>query len=431
MTTNVMGAASRLYDFIRRSPSLRKFSSGILEENVAGEEGKLRLVERDNSYFQIRLSEMFLKDGRELWREFMPMTVFIAEFIFDGKQETIPFIVNNETLSTIQKYVDGQSIEYRNTRIAGPIPYVGGDLSLFTGLYRTKTNDFSLAVFGFMGAIAQAFDVSGLSRYLDMSRPLSAGLANLLGMKDVEFRLGSRDVLTESKTLKEGFWAFINVSESSVRREELWVKDGQLYFGKPSQIERYKENDYCLVKLEVLQERGDYTTLPFHRLWERAKDQVWNNQPEKAKLAFAQLAQELAVSPDLTKKHRFALMQLYKGNFESEVEAFHSIFDSTTEPSLGDHRGDSNSYRAEDALLLQYARLERRSPSKDVLDGVYAIASNWPKIRDVSSRKAGFVLTDSIINAQLKELQTVSALTDPDPISLAHEITLASLATNA
>src|ERR1022692_4720508 len=127
--TAVTDVANKLYEFIRRAPTVRKFSAPILQSNIEDGRHPVRTFERDRAYFQLRLSEMFLRNGRELWREFMPMTVFITEFIFDGKQQTVPFVVNNDILNSIQKYVEGNSIEYRNTKVAGPIPYCGGNIS--------------------------------------------------------------------------------------------------------------------------------------------------------------------------------------------------------------------------------------------------------------------------------------------------------------
>jgi hypothetical protein len=426
--TAVTDVANKLYEFIRRAPTVRKFSAPILQSNIEDGRHPVRTFERDRAYFQLRLSEMFLRNGRELWREFMPMTVFITEFIFDGKQQTVPFVVNNDILNSIQKYVEGNSIEYRNTKVAGPIPYCGGDISLFTGLYRTKINDLSVGFFSFIGGLVQAFDASGLTRYLDVARPLGAGLTSLLGMKDVEFCLGTRDELSEQKTFSEGYWVYVNAAEKSIAQDRLWVKGDQLFVGERNSVKRFDQSDYCLVQLEYLEERGDYTTLAFHRSWVQAKELIWNNEPEKAKVKFAQLAQELAVSPDLTRRHRFALMQVYKANFESEVEAFRSL--TLDGPAAGGEprRGQSGHLRATDAILEQYAMLEKTSLPKNAIASMYHLSKNWQKIHAVHDRGREFSLTDEIISTQLSDIQEIAPITDPQPEELAKAMTIAAFA---
>jgi hypothetical protein len=424
----IADVANKLYEFIKHAPAIRKFSAPILQSNIEDGLQPFRKFERDNAYFQLRLAEMFLKNGRELWREFMPMTVFLTEFIFDGKQQTVPFVVNNDILNSIQKYVDGNSIEYRNTRVAGPIPYCGGDISLFTGLYRTRINDLSVGFFNLIGGLVQAFDASGLTRYLDVARPLGAGLTSLLGMKDVEFCLGTRDELTEQKTFSEGYWVYINAPEKSLAQDKLWASEGRLFMGDCNRLTRFDQNDYCLVQLEYLDERGDYTTLAFHRLWLQAKELIWTNEPEKAKVKFTQLAQELAVSPDLTRRHRFALMQVYKANFESEAEAFRSLTEAGTGGGNDPHRGGSRRLRAADSLLEQYAALEKTALPKNAIVGMYHLSKNWQNIHSVRDRRREFSLTNDIISTQLSDIQKITPIADPQPEELAKAMTIAAFA---
>jgi hypothetical protein len=424
MATRALG---KLYAFIRQAPTLRKFSCKVPASNVQDAK-PASVFQPDKAYFQLRLSEMFLKNGRELWREFMPMAVLVTEFIFDGKQQTVPFTVSNDILSSIQKSVDGENVAYRNTKIAGPIPYSGGDLSLFTGLYRTKINDFSEGFFSLIGGVAQAFDTSGLSRYLDVAGPLGSGLANLLGMKDVEFRLGTRDELVENKTFADGYWVYLNAPEGSFKKEQLWVRDSQLFVGEGNSVSRFDQSDYCLVQIEHLSERGDYTTLPFHRLWDQAKALIWNNEPEKAKLMFSQLAQEVATSPDLTKSHRFALMQVYKVNFESESEAYRSLVGGLGDQDREPKRSGGALVKARDSLLEQYALLEQRtSLPADVLSSVVVLSKNWSKIRGLSGRRREFSLTNEIISQQLEDVQSVT-FSNAEPAALADAMTIAAFA---
>jgi hypothetical protein len=369
---------------------------------------------------------MFLKNGRELWREFVPMTVFVTEFIFAGKKQIIPFIVSNEILGSIREKIEGNDVEYRQTKVVGPIPYAGGDVALFVGLYRTTTKNYAVKLFNFAGNVAKAFDASGLTRYLDVADPLGAGLNDLLGMADVEFRLGSREEFVAGSTFKEGFQAYIDAPEAELRANNLQVKDAKLFAGTQG-TERYDRHDYCLVEIEYLEERKDYTTLPFHRFWEQSKELVWKNEEEKARAAFLRLVQEVAVSPELTKRHRSALIKVYKANFESEAEAQREAMPIGQDKL---YRSKSKRLKATDIILRQCEMLGNRPAFQNVAIGMTNLTNNWGKIFGVSARNRDFTLTNDVLAQQLKDVQQLSANGDDSkPQELADAMTLSTLNT--
>jgi hypothetical protein len=71
------------------------------------------------SYFEIRLSQMYLRDQREYWREFVPLASFVSELLFDGQRREVPFVVGPDRLGSAEKISKGNRVQYFNTRIAG------------------------------------------------------------------------------------------------------------------------------------------------------------------------------------------------------------------------------------------------------------------------------------------------------------------------
>ncbi len=55
------------------------------------------------TYFEIRLSQMYLRDQREYWRDFQPLASIMPEFIFTGERRTVPVVVGPERLERAQK----------------------------------------------------------------------------------------------------------------------------------------------------------------------------------------------------------------------------------------------------------------------------------------------------------------------------------------
>lgn len=188
----------RLFNAASSGRAERKVYSEINPRHIGDGSRVPREFKEGEAYFKVRLSEMFLRDERRWWREFVPITVCLGQFIFDGKRQEVPFVVSNQLLRADEKYVNGANIEYRNTTIIGPVPYVGDGISLFAALYRAKVNELSVGLFGFMGNLAKSFDVSGLSKYLDIAQPLAKGLEDVLGMRDVEFCMGIRNEIRDA-----------------------------------------------------------------------------------------------------------------------------------------------------------------------------------------------------------------------------------------
>jgi hypothetical protein len=259
------GTLGRLWDVIWSRTADRKLCFRIPDDQALDAADESTTFREDDSYFGIRLSEMFIRDERVLMRTFVPLSVAITEFIYDGKKQIVPYIVGNQLLKSIDPYVQGAHVEFTNTNIAGPIPYAGGGISLYMGLYRAQVNDLSQKLFSLVGSILSSFDTTGLSRYLDVAEPLGAGLADLLGMKEVEFRLGKRDEFggnDSANQFKPGYLAYINLTERELDSSMLRVKDGALHVARNGGgLQRFTEADYCLIKIEHISERGDYTNI--------------------------------------------------------------------------------------------------------------------------------------------------------------------------
>ena len=427
---SIAGTSSigRLWDVIWSRPADRKLCFRVRNDYTLDRGDEAATFLQDDSYFGIRLSEMFIRDERVLLRTFVPLSVAVAEFIYDGKKQVVPYIVGNELLKSIDAYVQGAHVEFANTNIAGPIPYAGGGISLYMGLYRAQVNDLSQKLFGLVGTILSSFDTTGISRYLDLAEPLGAGLADLLGMKEVEFRLGKRDEFggnDAANQFRPGYLAYVNLTERELDSSTLRVKDGALHVARNGgALERFTAADYCLIRIENIRERGDYTALSFHKLWAVSKDLIWQGEPMKAKGAFVELARELARSPDLTKKHRFHLLQAYKANFETELDQFNTMVPRGSAEELTRSAGSAFSPGARTAV--QAATLVAKEARLPVAEkGLAELTKAWDQIPHLKDRSTNASLTDEVLNSQLHSLQSATAIVNPDPEALATALALA------
>ena len=234
-----MSSVRTLADFVRglsRAEFERKLAVPIPRDHVVDEGPAPGGFERQDSYFTIRVAETFLRNGREYFRGFSPLAVLMTEFVYAQERRHFSFLVGSQALTELRQYVGEQHVEFRNTRVVGPVPYVGDDVSIFLGLCRTVTSDVTDHLFKLLETITKTFDTTGLTRLLDIAGPLRAGLDELLGMRQVELRLGHRVTLTEQPgdpyEFRPGYFAYANVPEREFEAGTLWVKDGRLHRGE-------------------------------------------------------------------------------------------------------------------------------------------------------------------------------------------------------
>jgi hypothetical protein len=220
---------------VGRTPTERKFYCTISPRQVVDANFSADIFIPEKSYFEIRLAEMFMRDTREYLRQFIPFQVALSEFIYDGAIRAIPSFTGSNLLNKIEQYVKDQYVEYLNTKIVGPMPYMGGDLLLFVGLYRVEVSNLLKHLFDILENITGAFDCSQLSRHLQIAELCSAGIAAILGVKPIEYRLGTADVFTDldgdHKQVRSGYRAYLNCPQGHINPEERWVQDRGLFYG--------------------------------------------------------------------------------------------------------------------------------------------------------------------------------------------------------
>ena len=343
------------------------------------EDGVERFLQPQESYFEIRLKQMYLRYQREYWREFRPFSTFVTAFVHSGKTHELPFVVGPELLGQQAVALGGDAIEYRNLRIAGPFPYEGDDLQLFSALSRLAANDWAVQSLSLLETVAKAFDVSKITRYLEIAAPLVKGIESFLGMQDVELRMGMQQVYQQPvgrgglrpNALRARHEVLLNLPDHSLdsaARHKFWVKDGELFFGdRPEAAQPYRAADFLLFEIRPLRERGDYTTFDFHTLnWQDTLKAIWDGSETMARQKLRLTAAALAQCTDIVRPHRNALLRAYKAQFDEELALYQEVL---AEPA---HRSSAElaAKSAERAAALTdkslYQALQSSGTSRDL-----------------------------------------------------------------
>jgi hypothetical protein len=419
-------------DFVGRllhRPFERKFSGRIPPDHIIGEVAPGTGFEADASYLTIRLEEMFLRHGRDYLRGFSPLVLLVADLIYGDQRRGFPFLVGSEHLKEFQEDVAGEHVEFRHTRVVGPVPYVGDEVSVFLGLCRTEIHDVAEQLFRLVETLSRTLDVGGLSRFVEIAGPLRDGLADILGMKAVELRLAHHHTYTgvngDPDGLRPGYVVYINGPEGDVDAGQLWVKENRLYRGtSASALTFYDAHDFCLLRLDRSAQRADYVTLPFHRSWTVAKQAVFKGDTGSARRALMELVRAVAVSPDLTTEHRYRLIQVYTADFERDRQVAEQLHGrgrgrARRDGGVGTRGGGGGSFQAGVAEAI------RAGLPRDGIEGLLEIGHAWDPM--IEPYDPGIEVTAGTLQAQMDTMRRLSQRRAVDPPALASVIAFRTL----
>jgi hypothetical protein len=315
------------------------------------EEGVERFLQPHESYFEIRLKQIYLRNQREYWRNFLPLSAFVTSFLHNGQQRDLPFILGPERLGERAASLGGDAVEYRNLRVAGPFPYEGDDLRLFTALSRMETNNWAEQTLSLLETVAKAFDVSQITRYLEIAAPLVKGIEGFLGMQSVELRMGLEQTYQQPvgrgglrpNSLGARHELLLNLPEHALdatARQQFWVKESCLCHGqRPETAQPYRDADFLLFEIRPLRDRGDYAAFDFHTVnWHDTQKAIWDGGEEIARQKLKFTAAALLQCRDIVRPQRIALLHEYARQFDEELALYQQMMSGPAHRSSSEIR---------------------------------------------------------------------------------------------
>lgn len=380
-----MSFIKRIWEKIRSSesvlyPTFQIDSSRYLDENKSV---GMPVKPREN-YFEISLTEQFLKDRREYWSEYIPLTLFLTEFIYANERRSFPFVIGPDLLKSLEQIEGDENIRYKNTRVVGPTPYSGDNITLFAGLFRVRTKNWAAQTIGLLETVAKSFDPTKLSSYVNIAEPLLTGIEGFFSMgDDIQFRIGQRDEYRDSEihstnVFRSGYWVMIRENQDKVVKENFWIKDSQLYYGKQKDsIKPYKECDYLLFEISLSDKRNDYETFDFHEHWENARIAVIRKNVQQAETEFESLKVKLLSCKDIIETQKMQLLIMYSGMYD-KIKS--SILKSSLVIDIAESLKTNKDLLRSKGLEIQLS------------DNVVTITSDFTKAKGAEFESSNFVI---------------------------------------
>lgn len=259
-------------------------------------------IEPDRAYFVVRLTEMYLGRSRTLWRKFYPMLHAFATV--GGMEEHA--VVGPGALQELGE-ANLERVVNVNTRLFGPMPFRGGDVSILVGLYSIPGDDAAKALVVTVGQLAGLVGPAAIPS-MQVVDVLKAGVDSLLGLPNTTLRLGVRDTFYPDNRLRAGFHIGIGAPEEEVQFDRLWLHNGRLVKGDDPLIARaYEDHDYIVLQIERRDHRGDWAGLPGLITFEQQygtimKDAALGVDDKRARLRklWPVFTESLRTSPHLT-----------------------------------------------------------------------------------------------------------------------------------
>jgi len=249
----------------------------------------------------------------------------VSEFTYNKKMETVPFVVGPMIMYAYAKKMKvPNGMVFSDTKVAGLYPYRGGGLNLSVILYKMERQNYDKDLLKIIESAATAVDFStSLNVYVKVANIVLNGLERLFDLGGIQPIVGLRKELSDSGSLKPGYFALIDIPEQEFNSDELWVGDNKLLYGNSfGNAKAFRQSDFVLYSVGQTSERSDITTLPFYELWERIVEEATiprQSSWENAKVNMVNLFQQLILSPDLTKSQAYELAK----KFKSEMIVLH------------------------------------------------------------------------------------------------------------
>lgn len=228
-----------------------------LLDDHAGLDFRAEPIVSGEAYVVVRLREMSLGYTRKLWRKFYPV---VHGFVRHAGREEHQ-IIGPGRLKDISE-ADLDRVVNLNQRLAGPIPYDGGDLEIVAGLYSVPAGDAAKALIQTVGDLA---GLAGLAaaNIPQIANAVKSGLDSIFRLQDCQLQLGIRDTRPGGQPLQSGIYVGIAGPREEIVGSELWLEHGRLVRGEdPRAGKPYDAHDYMVLEIERRVTREDWATLP-------------------------------------------------------------------------------------------------------------------------------------------------------------------------
>ena len=293
----------------------RKFADWRAVEEYGGDSRDSVPLKPNETYFQFRLCEMYLRDARIWGSDFVPRLVAITDCTYStNTQLALPKVVcDAERGNNAGSEVRELGTVFENILLSGPLPYRGDELEFFVALYGIKIGSVISDALNLFEDVSADFGLE-LSPFTGVASKISKSLPAILSNSGIEQKIGMQMGFNTTDRAVDGdhYLLLINEDSKKIRRETLAIEDDKLYettVGGSRQ--RYEKHDFCLIRFVCREFRDDYTTFSFTKKFDTARKFIFAKELAKTEWAISEMIEEIVTCPELTDRHKRILTISY------------------------------------------------------------------------------------------------------------------------
>ena len=225
----------------------QRLDDGKIVGTTSGKE-----ILRDQAYYVFRMTEMYLRHSRKLWRKMYPMLHAYVEY----RGEEDHAVAGPGQL----KQIDESNLDRvmtLNYPLSGPAPYLEAEVHLLVGLYSIPGEDLSKALLDSVSAIAGLANI-GNAAVGQVINVVKGGVQSILQLDSTALQLGVSDHFYPNNPLRSGYHVAIAAPPAEVDFGPLWLVNGRLVKGtRPERSVPYEDHDYMVIEVERRLSRDD------------------------------------------------------------------------------------------------------------------------------------------------------------------------------
>lgn len=277
-------------------------------------------------YFRVWITEMYLENSREFYKEYSPMVNAFCRFKYQNKLQEIPIIAGSNQIDGLKGNLS--NVIHLNYKLLGPLKYEGGTFEILIGLFGLVSKDYGKELIDVLSDISQLSCQGELQIGLNYANLLKNNIETIFGIEDIQPRIGLHDSFSISVNSPKKFRPFygivINSEEDKVDLNKLWVKEGRLLYGDNfNNAKPFKEKDYFLFYIEKLNNHDNFNSISSVDIaWKNSENIMKINglNKESANKAIEQFKNSIMWINDLTYLDKTMLIETFRTSIKRKLD---------------------------------------------------------------------------------------------------------------
>jgi hypothetical protein len=303
LTGQVQGVATRPTAIVVQDDQVEPRKDDATRAKLTG-----TVMTSEKNYLRIWLREMFLEHDQLWFTQRYPAIHTLVKLQFGNVDTEIANLSGPSKLGNLSPPKLSQSVllAYPLTAL---LPFRGGTVGVDAGLVSMQASNLVDRFTKVVGDFAAKLAVPQVSTAIDLAGPVAAGIQDLFGAGQANFRLYFRDTFSAGaggSRLQSCFVFLSGHPDGTIPANQVWVLDGQVRIGSAAEsAEAPIGQDYMLLQIESVDERDDYQSLSvIAEPLQLAVDAALGGEAEKAKTLLRAAKIATMRSQDLTQLDR-------------------------------------------------------------------------------------------------------------------------------